>query len=376
MENFYQIPEEIQLLISDFFNKSIDEEGLYRLNQWVAESDEHVHLFNSFKSVWMLSGKSVHMRPEKTEIALHSVKQRLEVGHLKGINIFRSMQRIAASWLIFLMIGGASGFFITKHALSHRQKQLYTSISSPLGSKSTIELPDGTKVWLNAGSKIVYNNEYGHSVREVQLTGEAYFSVKTNKKVPFLVRTSDVVVKALGTKFNVKAYPEEKTITATLEEGKIVITPLGNLSSKKVVELKPNEMATFYKQREKINTFQKKIAPQIHNQEPEKSGTLNVNSNVNTNLVTSWKDSTWIIEAQPLGILAPVLERRYNMVIEFGSDRIKKYKFTGKIQKETIEQIMSALELSAPIQYKIARDTVILSLNKTRQKQYEQYTND
>lgn len=380
MENFDQIPAEIQLLISDFFNKTIDEQGLRRLNEWISGSDEHLHLFYSYKSIWILSGEATHISPEKTEEALFGIKQKLDHKPLKNQTPFWTMRKIAASWLLFLLVGGSVSFFLTKYMSgNNNQKEITTSITAPLGSKSVIDLPDGTKVWLNAGSKITYNNEYGRSTREVHLTGEAYFSVKTNKRVPFLVKTSDILVKALGTKFNVKAYPEEKTIIATLEEGKIVLTPLGKSSSTGAIELKPKEMATFYKHKIEINIspIKKETSQEKNNSKVVKtSGTLEVDSNIKTDLVTSWKDSTWIIESQPLGILAPVLERRYNMIITFDSNKIRKYKFTGKIQKETIEQIMSALELSAPIQYKIERDTVTISLNRIRQKQYDQYTNN
>lgn len=380
MENFDHIPEEIQLLISDFFKETIDEQGLRLLNEWISGNDEHLHLFYSYKSIWLLSGNTTPVSPEKTEEALFDIKQKLNHTSIKKQAPFWTIRKIAASWLLFLITGGAMSFLLTKYISgNNNQKEIITSITAPLGSKSVIDLPDGTKVWLNAGSKLAYNSEYGRSTREVRLTGEAYFSVKTNKKVPFLVKTSDVLVKALGTKFNVKAYPEEKTITATLEEGKIVLTPLSKSSSAGNIELKPKEMATFYKHKVEISPLkakkeitQEKIVQKVGKTE----GTLNVDSDVKTDLVTSWKDSTWIIESQPLGILAPVLERRYNMIITFDSNKIRKYKFTGKIQKETIEQIMSALELSAPIQYKIERDTVTISLNRVRQKQYDQYTNN
>jgi transmembrane sensor len=375
MENFSHIPEEIHVLIVDFLIGTIDNKGLYMLNHWIEENDEHLDQFNSLKSTWILSHKPV-IQIKEYKSALEKVKRSLETENSKNLVPFWPFSRIAASWLFAIIMVGVLSSYITTRILNNKENQFETTVTAPLGSKSLIDLPDGTKVWLNAGSKLTYNNKYGKSTREVQLTGEAYFAVKTNKKVPFLVRTSDVVVKALGTRFNVKAYPEEKTITTTLEEGKIVVSRVNQKASEKIIEVKPNGMVTYYKQGYKTEPPVRETLPSgIPKNVEEKKPVIEVNPDVKTELFTSWKDETWIIEAQTFGELAPLLERRFNTAIEFGSDQIKKYKFTGKIQRETIEQVMDALGYSAPINYKMTKDKIILSLDKKKLEEYNLFTN-
>ena len=376
MKRSSHISEEIQLLIADFLTGTIDATELDKLNQWVSDSKENQDLFNSFLSAWYLSGTSSMISAEETDKALEVVKQSLRESKARRLRPFWNLSRMAASWLIFFIIGGLAHRLFMTPSPEMVDQHSTTTITSPQGSNTLIDLPDGTKVWLNAGSKISYGNSYGISARDVELTGEAYFDVKTNRNMPFVVITSDVVVKALGTRFNVKAYPEEETITATLEEGRIVLTSLHDLSLKESVLIKPKEMVTYYKNNKIIEADTKDKIDEKVKSEPEKGKMLEIVPNIKTELVTSWKDETWIIESQPLGYLIPILERRYDIIIILESDEIMKYKFTGKIQKETIEQIMSAFGLSAPINYRIEKNKITLSLNKNRQIQYNHFTNE
>jgi ferric-dicitrate binding protein FerR (iron transport regulator) len=134
-------------------------------------------------------------------------------------------------------------------------------------------------------------------------------------------------------------------------------------------------MVTFYKQDKMpkvspIQTTKEKTAKVT-----VRDDNLEMIPNIKIELVTSWKDETWIIESEPLGKLAPVLERRFNMDITFESDEIMNYKFNGRIQNETIEQILMAIELSAPIQYRFEKNRIILSANKMRKERYDKFTN-
>lgn len=378
MQDKFQIPEDIELLIAAFLEGVMNEKGLIKLSHWLSESTEHMEQFNKLKSAWLLAGKTISISGEKTESALNHIKYGVKKPNNIKLRPYWSFYRIASSLLLVLTLGGAMGAYLMYQSFGINNDMVTTSISAPLGSKSVVDLPDGTKVWINAGSKITYDNSYGKTSREVKLVGEAYFSVKTNKKIPFLVKTSELIVKALGTKFNVKAYPEEKTITTTLEEGKIVLTTLHNTSGKKVAELKPRQMLIYYKNAGAMNSklekeAEKGIETKRENTTIAHDGSIvKLNPVVRTELLTSWKDDTWIIDGEPLGTLVPMLERRFNMVIEFDSEEIKKFKFTGKIQKETIEQIMLALELSSPIHYKIKNNTIIVSIDRTIIERYKQ----
>jgi transmembrane sensor len=370
MQKKINIPVDIELLVIDYLNGIISEEGYIKLNGWLTEDNEHLKLFNELRTGWMASGKSVLVPADKIDEALSGVKDFLEMRkEIRPGKPFWTFYRIAASWVIFMILGGILNYYLRREEPVNGLSGLETKISAPIGSRSIIDLPDGTKVWLNAGSQLTYSNEYGMQKREVNLSGEAYFSVKPNKAVPFLVKTTEVMVKALGTKFNVKAYPEEEIISATLEEGVIEVTSSKKKHSFDKVTLKPNQMITYVKKLSKPGLKREKALPDIHKKDVE------VISNIKIEPVTSWKDKTWIIDAQPLGILAPIFERRYNIQISFSSDEISRFKFTGKIEDETIEQIMSALELSAPIRFKMEKNHLYLMIDKDRITRYRQNTN-
>ncbi len=116
--------------------------------------------------------------------------------------------------------------------------QSKNQISTKNGSKTSLVLPDGTKVWLNAGSQLDYDKNYGNKLREVSLVGEAYFDVVKNTERPFLIHTRKMDIKVLGTAFNVKCYPGEKTTETSLVRGSIEFT-LKERQEK--IMLKPNE---------------------------------------------------------------------------------------------------------------------------------------
>ncbi|MFW6371851.1 MAG: FecR family protein [Bacteroidota bacterium] len=117
----------------------------------------------------------------------------------------------------------------------------------PYGSRSTITLSDGTKVWLNAGSRLIYPSRFVDKIREVFLVGEAYFDVQENEKKPFLVKTTDVQVEVIGTKFNVTAYPEDYAVQTVLEEGSVEIKSAGAGKREKGLLLEPGHLAYFNK---------------------------------------------------------------------------------------------------------------------------------
>jgi len=186
--------------------------------------------FEALKAEWQ-AGISQNDPPKSDEIEAELEKYLVKIDALRkqeqrntrflkierpGLKHFL---RIAALIIISLGVGS----IITYFSLSGKNENsgygnLTHMVIAPKGSNSVSILPDGTKVWLNAGTTLKYTNKFGIKSREVELVGEAYFKVATNPEKPFTVITSELKIRALGTAFNVKAYPDEKVITTTLEE--------------------------------------------------------------------------------------------------------------------------------------------------------------
>jgi len=364
--------DEIKLLIVSYLTGTIVRDDFIRLQQWINASPENRKLFNDLKDSWTLSGKKP-MPVSKLNNSWIDFKERMELAEMqeanktgKKINIINYL-RIAATWLVFLALGSALTYLFTRNTAEMANNPV--SVVVPLGAKSNITLPDGSSVWLNAGTTLTYYQDYGKKDRRLQLTGEAYFDVAKDKSHPFIVQTSGMVVRALGTRFNVKAYPDEKTISATLEEGSIDVRVIKAGKEEQQVMLRPKEKVVFFKEIRSSEVYNENTDEIVIDElstkgiQPIEKKDINILTNVKTELYTSWKDPRWIIQAEQLGTLATSLERRYNLKIVFEDPDLKKYKFSGTIENETVDQIMDALRMTAPLDYSISKDIVTLSLD-------------
>src|SRR5688572_25041678 len=137
-----------------------------------------------------------------------------------------------------------AGYFIV-HNKSNSKKETLKSFVSAYGERKNFQLPDGSLVTLNAGSKMTINESYGIAARDIWLEGEAFFDVKHNKELPFIVHTPAMNIKALGTTFNVKAYPGEKATETSLVNGLVEVT-LKEEKNRKVL-LHPNQKIEWIK---------------------------------------------------------------------------------------------------------------------------------
>lgn len=369
------IPENIQHLIVSYITNDIESKDFALLKNWIQNNYENRKSFNHFVYSWVVAGNSGNFDYDsnllwnRIESEIKSEDENESQYSIQKNNFIFKLRHVAI-WLLMIGLTSAVTWFIAK---PDDIKTKTTEYIVPKGSKSTIKLPDGSVVWLNAGSKLVYANNFDQKERNVYLTGEAYFSVVTNKEKPFKVHTSDLIVRALGTKFNVKAYPEEKTITTTLEEGIIDVQIIkgGKDYKSREIKIKPNERLVFIKSGESP----KDIAVTKPAEEVKKIQRINdnikVELDVNTQLYTSWKSDKWVIEGLTLKCLAPMLERRYNMKIYFANDGLDQYKFTGILQNETVEQILDVLTYTAPIKYDIVKDSVYLKLDHKLKSNFE-----
>jgi ferric-dicitrate binding protein FerR (iron transport regulator) len=211
------------------------------------------------------------------------------------------------------------------------------------GSKSKIELPDGTQVWLNANSQLSYGN-FGIQSREVTLSGEAFFDVTKNEKSPFVIHTGSITITVKGTAFNVKAYPNEKTIETSLVRGLIEITTKQDPDRK--ILLKPNE---------KIIIPVGEILKEVKSASDAAVYTITaLRKSVSKEIAeTVWLQPRLEFDNEPMDELAPKMENWFNIKIHFLDNEIKSRRFSGAVEKETLKQTMEAMQLSYHFNYKI-----------------------
>ena len=201
-------------------------------------------------------------------------------------------------------------------------------VEAPAGSRTHIELGDGTKVWLNHGSKLKYPYRFEGKNRKVFLTGEAYFEVAHNSKFPFIVGTNRLDVKATGTAFNVSAYPDDDAVETTLVEGKVILYERN--SNSEIKGLTPGESLKF---------------DAIKNVYTIEKG--------NTVKYTAWKDGLLVFKNDMIDEVAKKLERWYNIDVEIKSGKIKEFPFTATFTDETLPQVLELLSLASPVSYQL-----------------------
>lgn len=285
---------------------------------------------------------------------------------IRNLTMFKLI-RVAATWLFLVFLGGFSSWLILSNPLE-KSNSAASEITTPLGSRSTIRLPDGSKVWLNAGSTIRYSQHSFRKNREVYLEGEAYFDVSKKPGNLFIVKTSDLNIKVYGTRFNVRSYPEENKIQTTLVEGSVAIEQKSKQDKESILFLKPNQTATFYKKAELKFAAEEHIETQKAVAEKIPAKNLVVIPEPDPVTKTSWKDERWVIVTKNFAELAIDMERRYNVHIYFKDEGLKDFKFSGTLANETFDQIMKIIQLSAPVsfEYTIEDNNVVLQYEEKK----------
>lgn len=245
--------------------------------------------------------------------------------------IFYKRFAAAATICLILAVGTITYFAISRTANIEFAEEMNVS-----GKVKYLTLSDGSKVEMNVGSKLIYSKEFTGTKREVFLTGEAYFEVAKSKEKPFIVRVGDIAVRVHGTHFNVKAYPNEISVTTTLLEGAVTVE---NKILRTESQLKPNDVYAY-------NQLTRKY---MATKQP------NSISNV------SWRNGVIVMDQTSMEEVCRQLERVYNVKIIILNEKIKHKKFTGELRyNEKLNDLMEILKMTIPFTCIINEQTYII----------------
>lgn len=236
----------------------------------------------------------------------------------------------------------------------------YTSMHEPLvakftskGEKSTFMMEDGTRVTLNADSKLEYAANFPQESREVYLTGEAFFDVHSDAQKPFIIHTNKMDIKVLGTAFNVKSYPNETSTEATLLKGAIEVTVADNPSEKIILKPSQKLVVNNYDSTKKRSVALKDVVPALT--------TMTYFQQKDTVIMeTSWLQNKLVFQDEDFETLARRMERWYNISIRFNKTGMKQLRFTGILEGETVAEAFSALHLTEDFRYRIEDSTIVI----------------
>ena len=353
---------EIENLIVRYLMDEACEKEMIQMQEWLKASKENRQLFARHKKLWMHSRAftvydTVKRSHDRKTVDLKISNAEL---HERLDKVNRRIRVFAYAASIALLVGITSILYI-KQQEKTPQQQIHTGgdIEVPYGSKSLITLPDGSKVWVNAGSKITYPADFGVTSRSVYLTGEAYFDVVKKEDIPFFVNTDILKIKVYGTAFNVKAYKDDDRVETMLDRGAISI--IRNDAPDQEINVEPNQKITIRREKPNLPASSSQTSSTIAALPAKKPEIQEVKS---AEVITAWKDNRLVFDEEPLGSLAKQLERRYNVQIRFNNEKIKSIRYTAAIKEIPIEQVLEAISLSAPISYRIKGSEVTLMENK------------
>lgn len=212
---------------------------------------------------------------------------------------------------------------------------VYKEVCALRGERLVVLLEDGTKVWLNADSKLVYPEKFAKKKREVMLVGEAYFEVKKDTEKPFMVQADEMNIRVTGTRFNVSGYPTDSAVTTTLDEGGIVISyPYAERMGS--YEMAPGQTAVY----EKGSKVCKVMQNEYHQE------------------ASDWKNNKLIFRNAPLGEVLTTLSRQFDVTFDIRGEKINTFTYNFTCKLNDLSGILEMMSAITPIKFKEISENV------------------
>ncbi|MGE0079533.1 MAG: FecR family protein [Bacteroidales bacterium] len=372
-------PQEFEKLLADYFAGSLSEEDHLRLNEWLNSSDENKKWFDSIskpenaKNLADLYELKHPYQWEKMTAKVKRLKQQQFIRRLSGvaaavllplalivgvyqfsnkpkmqvaengaikpgerkavlvlssgekINLGRNPAQLFEEDGSELSVSTNTGLI---YSTQHKSvKTFYNTLDVPVGGEYLLQLSDGTKIWMNSSSKLIYPAIFPENKREVWLEGEAYFEVAHNPESPFIVKTKYFSTTVLGTSFNISVYDDDMEASVTLVTGSVRVNPKG--ASENI--LSP-EHRLIYSKETKSTVVEK----------------------VETEVYTAWKDGVFYFDSETLGSIMKKASRWYNAKVIFESDEVRDMVFYGRLKRyENIDKLLNIMKLTNKIDYTI-----------------------
>jgi transmembrane sensor len=300
------------------------------LKEWIMASPENRKYYLQVKNIRDLSGRKLLPEDIDASAAMQKVLTQISKGDRVKRFIMR-MQKIAALMLIPLL---AASFFwgrsMNSRPYNENQKMVYNEVTAAFGTRSTITLSDGSRVWLNSGSTLRYPDRFVGRKRLVNLSGEGYFEVNSDAKHPFIVSTGKLAVQATGTKFNVNAIGMDRDISVTLVSGVVAVSKATEPGKTELIaKMEPDQHLSF--------------------------DTLTEKSTITTGdtyRYIGWKDGKLMFRNEPLERVIKEIGLYYNVDLEIVGESLKEYRYRATFEEENINEILRLLKLSSPVDYR------------------------
>lgn len=330
-------------LLINYLNNKCTETELNEVLRWVNTDSEDGEL-----NKWSFEDWNSYQEPsnlgndERFTLIFDKIQKRIDNGNQKknatvsktiNLTVFTSWITKAAAILLIPVLSFLFYTLSEKRIESDKYARLAVDsleIIAPMGSRTMVQLSDGSVVHLNYGSKIKYPHFFSGNTRDVALTGEGFFEVAHNPQKPFIVKAGNLNIKAVGTTFNVLAYPDNDVIETTLVTGKVILDEVLETGAGKTIgAMKPGQ----------------------HVEYSLRTGAM-TSSEGNIEKYISWKNGKLIFEDTPIYQVAERLSRMFNVDFEIKND-IKDYTYTVTLMDESLTQILDLITIATPFDYKM-----------------------
>lgn len=320
----------VKNILNYFFHHQFSDKMVDRVHERLILPEDEPEKEEALRDIWEQIGF-----PEADGRSMEAFKRLEKTLNPRPRLRIPAWARVAAIWLIPFVSLGLS-FYLYKDAQEVRDLAFMEEYV-PSGKRERITLPDGSEVWLNSGTLLLYPSSFTGDNREIYLVGEGYFKVRKQPEQPFIVRTKAMRVQVLGTEFNLSAYPDQEKITTTLKEGSIKILP-DNPSVKSYI-LKPNEQFVYF---------------------PTK-GKGSVRQVVATDY-SDWKEGGLLFNNDSFEDILKSLERVYNVKVHLRTSAYHSNRLTIHFNKnESVENIMMLIKEMVPgLEYQIKEDGIYI----------------
>jgi len=324
-----EISETDRAVIENWRNESHENELLYldSLNAWEAVSRLRVmEQFNSFEALKKVTAKLAQLAPEKWWMII---------------------QRVAVVLLLPLLV--YSGYMTIQNQMkgNRREQVMMQTVISRQGMVSQFVLSDGTKVWLNSDSRLLFPMHFVGDKREVILKGEAFFEIAKNEKQPFRVNANELYVEALGTSFDVASFDNDTQSEVVLVTGKVELSSQDGQIRKELGVMSTGQRAIFLRGKQRVFTEAVEVEKYI-----------------------AWREGNLVFRNDSMEDVVKRLNRWFNVAIVIDDPEIKSYRYKATFRNESLKQVLHLLKLSAPIDYLITESEVLPDGEFTKQKIY------
>jgi ferric-dicitrate binding protein FerR (iron transport regulator) len=328
--------KEIEALLIRYFEGTVDPSETEKVEQWRKTNKENERLFRQYRTLWEIPEK-ISRHKAGTEESLQAVKKRIP--SFRKTRHMNFLKYAAAAVFLSLII---SSLLLFNHTARMNRMQragiqpVIEKITANRGMVTKVTLSDGSEVTLFPGSKLSFPTTFTGKTRPVELSGEGFFSVTHDGKKPFIVKTKQLDVEVLGTKFNVRTGNDEEVFETVLVEGSVRLQEHDGGKETPLITMRPNQRVRYDSRKKKMEVYDE----------------------TDLEKYIAWTEGRLVFDADSLSEVVRKLEKWYNVSILIKNDQLKGYIFTGKFSDEPVEKVLTLLQLTSDFRFKIHNDSL------------------